>query len=132
LIHSVFSPYDIAGLSGPRIEKEKTNKRSFQNPSDRHQPVIHHWRNADVCQILRDFALEEAHIEAEEVRTIIEGYFEGRANVLVHLDPCSDPDCPVCRRHACKLRASEKSDPTPWNVETLISQKPGSPPLWEI
>ena len=79
----------------------------------------------------RGFSLSEAHLEAEEVEAVIEGYFEGRATVLVHLDPCSDPDCPVCRRYACELRGSEKSDPTPWNVETLIIQRPGSPPLWE-
>lgn len=79
----------------------------------------------------RGFSLSEAHLEAEEVEAIIEGYFEGRATVLVHLDPCSNPDCPVCRRYACELRGSEKSDPTPWNVETLIIQRPGSPPLWE-
>jgi cation diffusion facilitator family transporter len=79
----------------------------------------------------RGFSLSEAHLEAEEVEAIIEGYFEGRATVLVHLDPCSNPDCPVCRRYACELRGSKKSDPTPWNVETLIIQRPGSPPLWE-
>ena len=79
----------------------------------------------------RGFSLSEAHLEAEEIEAVIEGYFEGRATVLVHLDPCADPDCPVCRRYACELRGSEKSDPTPWNVETLIIQRPGSPPLWE-
>ena len=79
----------------------------------------------------RDFSLEDGHLEAEEVEAVIEGYFEGRANVLVHLDPCSDPDCPVCRRYACELRNREKSDPTPWNMETLITQRPGSPPIWE-
>ena len=79
----------------------------------------------------RGFSLSEAHLEAEEIEAVIEGYFEGRATVLVHLDPCADPDCPVCRRYACELRGSEKSDPTPWNVETLIVQRPGSPPLWE-
>ncbi len=79
----------------------------------------------------KDFSLLEAHLEAEEVEAVIEGYFEGRATVLVHLDTCADPDCPVCRRYACELRKSEKSDATPWNVETLIIQRPGSPPLWE-
>ena len=78
----------------------------------------------------RDFSLTEAHMEAVVVETTIEGYFEGRANVLVHLDPCADPDCPVCRRYACELRGEKKSDPAPWNVETLITQRPGSPPLW--
>jgi cation diffusion facilitator family transporter len=77
------------------------------------------------------FSLEEAHIEAEEVEAVIKGYFGGRANVLVHLDPCSDPDCPVCRQFACELRKKKKTDTTPWNAETLTTQRPGSPPLWQ-
>ena len=79
----------------------------------------------------RNFTLAEAHTEAEEVEAVIKGYFEGRANVLVHPDPCADPDCPVCRRYACELRKNKQSDPTPWNAETLITQRPGAPPLWE-
>ncbi len=79
----------------------------------------------------RDFSLKVAHAEAEEVEAVIVSHFEGRANVLVHLDPCADPDCPVCRRYACELRGEKKSDPAPWNVEALITQRPGSPPLWE-
>ena len=79
----------------------------------------------------RNFTLAEAHAEAEEVEAVIEGHFEGRANVLVHLDPCSDPDCPVCRRYACELREGKQSDPTPWNAETLTVQRPGAPPIWQ-
>ena len=79
----------------------------------------------------RDLSLEEAHIEAEEVEAVIENHFESRANVLVHLDPCSDLDCPVCRRYACELRGEKLSDPTPWNAETLTIQRPGAPPIWQ-
>ncbi len=87
--------------------------------------------NVSLHMILpRDFTLAEAHIEAEEAEAVIEGYFEGRAKALVHLDPCDDPDCPVCRRHACELREGKKTHPTPWNAETLIIQRPGAPPLW--
>ena len=79
----------------------------------------------------RNFTLAEAHAEAEAVEAVIEGRFEGRANVLVHLDPCADSDCPVCRRYACELRGEKQSDPTPWNAETLIIQRPGAPPIWQ-
>ena len=79
----------------------------------------------------RDFTLEEAHREAEAVETIIKDHFSGRANILVHPDPCADPDCPPCRRHACKLRAEEESVSSPWTVETLIAQRRGAPPLWK-
>ena len=79
----------------------------------------------------RTFTLEEAHREAEEVEAIIEGAYDGRARVLVHLDACKDPDCPACRRNACRLREADYTHQGPWNVEILISERAGDPPLWE-
>ena len=79
----------------------------------------------------KDFTLEEAHREAEAVETIIRDHFSGRANILVHPDPCTDPDCPTCRRYACELRTKDESVSSSWTVETLIAQRPGAPPLWK-
>ena len=79
----------------------------------------------------RTFTLEEAHREAEEVEAIIEGAYDGRASVLVHLDACADPDCPACRRNACRLRKEDCSHQGPWSVEIVISERAGDPPLWE-
>ncbi len=79
----------------------------------------------------RILTLDEAHREAEEVEAIIEGAYNGEAGVLVHLDACSDPDCPACRRYACQLREAACTLEDPWCVETLISQRAGAPPLWD-
>jgi cation diffusion facilitator family transporter len=78
----------------------------------------------------REFTLEEAHREAEVVETVIRDYFKGRASVLVHPDPCADPDCPACRRHACELRTKMETASSTWTAETLISERCGAPPLW--
>lgn len=76
----------------------------------------------------RDFTLEEAHLEAEELEAVIKGHFNGQANVLIHPDPCGDPECPVCRRFACDLRNKKTADNTSWNVDVLVSQRPGKDP----
>lgn len=79
----------------------------------------------------RTFTLEEAHREGDEVEAIIKRDYNGRAGVLVHLDSCQNPDCPACWRHACKLREADCMQQEPWNVETLISERAGDPPLWD-
>jgi len=79
----------------------------------------------------RNFTLADGHIEAEEVEAVIEGHFEGRAKVLVHLDACADPDCPVCRRYDCEMGPERQPDTISWSAEMLITQRPGAPPLWE-
>lgn len=78
----------------------------------------------------RTFTLEEAHREGEEVESLIEEAFDGRASVLLHLDPCNAPDCPACRRHACRVREAEARDQGPWRADILIGHRAGDPPLW--
>jgi cation diffusion facilitator family transporter len=40
-----------------------------------------------------DLALEAAHEEAGDLESMLVTGFEGNASVLVHMDPCIDPDC---------------------------------------
>ena len=68
----------------------------------------------------RDLTLEEAHREGKEAEQIIKAHFGGTASVLIHLDPCTDPDCPVCSRHLCGLRGEDSVQQVPWTWETLI------------
>ena len=70
------------------------------------------------CHVVlpRDFSLAEAHREAREIEDLITDAFEGRASVLVHMDPCIDADCPACSRYRCGLRgkiSSEEIDQDP-------------------
>jgi len=86
------------------------------------------WRSGDLVHVdfhlilPRDFTLEEAHSEGKEVERIIKDHFGGAASVLIHMDPCIDPDCPICRRHVCELRQEDLTKRTAWTWETLIMQ----------
>jgi cation diffusion facilitator family transporter len=85
------------------------------------------WRSGNLLHIdfhlilPRDFALEESHREGKEVEEIIKEHFGGAASVLIHLDPCTDPDCPVCSRYLCGLRGEDLKKRIPWTWETLTS-----------
>ena len=87
------------------------------------------WRSGgsvliDLHMILpRDFTLKEAHREAEELEQIVVSYFKGRASVLVHMDPCVDPECPICARHLCELRSEGFKGRITWNRERLTLQR---------
>jgi len=70
----------------------------------------------------RDFSLREAHREGDILEKAIVEYFEGRAGVLIHTDPCEDADCPVCRRELCGLRRGERTGELTWSVASLIEQ----------
>ena len=71
----------------------------------------------------RDYSLEEAHSEVKELEKLIADHFGGAASLLIHTDPCIDPDCPVCRRHLCGLRQQEYGGEVSWKWETLIRQE---------
>jgi len=83
------------------------------------------WRSGDFVHIdlhlilPRDLLLEECHREVRELEKTLVTYFDGRASVLVHMDPCEDPDCPICSQFLCKLRAEEKKGLRTWDMETL-------------
>lgn len=72
----------------------------------------------------RDFSLEKADLEATELEEIIVAYFKGNASVLIHMDPCDQPECRVCSRYRCDLRADDQKVRVAWETERLT--KPGS------
>jgi len=69
-----------------------------------------------------NFTLEIAHREGKDLENLIKAHFEGRAGVLIHLDPCTDPDCPICLREKCDLRGNDMEKEIPWSREMLTSQ----------
>ncbi len=74
----------------------------------------------------RYFSLERAHSEAKALEKIIADRFGGSASVLIHMDPCIDPDCPVCRRHNCDLRQNSVESTDDWNPESFLRIKTNS------
>jgi cation diffusion facilitator family transporter len=70
----------------------------------------------------RDLSLEESHREAKDLEKMIVAQFSGRASVLIHTDPCLDPDCPICSNHLCRQRAQDMEERLTWDAKTLTSQ----------
>ena len=86
------------------------------------------WRSGNFAHIdlhlilPQELSLEESHQESKTLEKIIVDHFRGKASVLIHTDPCEDPDCPTCRRHLCRIRSENSTNIVSWNLETLIRQ----------
>jgi cation diffusion facilitator family transporter len=76
--------------------------------------------NVDFHLILpRELSLEEAHRETKDLEHLILQHFQGDANVLIHMDPCDDGECPICSQKMCDLRLEEMHAHIPWTRDTL-------------
>ena len=72
----------------------------------------------------RSFGLLEAHVEAENIERMILSTLSEVADVIVHVDPCEDPQCERCRRDHCQDRSKESSGvPKPWLVNEVVLQR---------
>ena len=52
----------------------------------------------------RDFLLEASHAEVKQLEKILNKHFEGTADILIHADPCMEPECPICGHDPCDQR----------------------------
>lgn len=73
----------------------------------------------------RDLTLSEVHQEVKELEKIFAAHFGGRADLLIHTDPCAEPECPVCGHDPCLLRQEETRQQRLWHREVLTSETPG-------
>jgi len=71
-----------------------------------------------------DLPLEAGHQEVKELERIFEAHYKGQADVLVHLDPCSDLECPVCANDPCNLRQEKAVVQRTWHVGTITRDAP--------
>lgn len=71
----------------------------------------------------KELSLEESHRESKTLEKIIVDHLGGKASVLIHTDPCEDPECPICRRHLCRMRKENFTHPLAWDLESLV--RPG-------
>ena len=87
------------------------------------------WRSGNFVHIdlhlvlPRQFPFERAHREAKMLEKLLVDYFEGNAGVLVHMDPCKEPDCEICRQYGCELRSSDSEVDRAWDRHTLTTDK---------
>jgi cation diffusion facilitator family transporter len=76
--------------------------------------------HADFHLILpRDLTLEAAHNEATLLQNTLAGELEGMVEALIHIEPCIEPECPICGYDPCKLRQAPMRQQNLWHREML-------------
>jgi cation diffusion facilitator family transporter len=75
----------------------------------------------------RDLSLEAAHDEAKHLERLVGECFPDPVSLVVHMDPCLDPNCAACRRGICPLRARPAvASPRPWSRPHLMATGPAA------
>jgi len=72
----------------------------------------------------RDLPLEEGHREVKELEKIFQSHFGGAADILIHLDPCADPICPICGYDPCRHRQADTRQQSLWQTP-ILTARPG-------
>ncbi len=67
----------------------------------------------------RDLSLEESHAEVKKLEEILNEQYEGQADILIHADPCMEPECPVCWHEPCEHRQQAATMSRLWRADTL-------------
>ncbi len=67
----------------------------------------------------RDLSLEASHAEVKKLEKILNDYFQGQADILIHVDPCMEPECPICGHDPCEHRTAGTQMQPLWRRDTL-------------
>jgi cation diffusion facilitator family transporter len=84
------------------------------------------WRSGNLIHIdlhlvlPKDLTIDQGHGQAKAVELILVDHFHGNASVLVHIDPCNETQCQVCRQNLCKWRSCPSDSRDPWGKDHLI------------
>jgi len=70
----------------------------------------------------KDLSLEEGHREVKELEQIFQNYFGEGADILIHLDPCDVPVCPVCGFDPCRHRQADTRQQSLWQTLNLTAK----------
>jgi len=70
----------------------------------------------------RDLTLEKAHIEVTQLQQVINHHLDGKADILIHAEPCIDPECPVCGYDPCDLRQEPTRKQALWHRDVLTAE----------
>lgn len=71
----------------------------------------------------RNFSLIETHREIKMIEKLSADYFDGKATVLVHPDPCENAQCSVCKHYDCRMRTHTYKHETNWTRKELTHDK---------
>lgn len=70
----------------------------------------------------QDLPLKEGHREVKELEAVFSEHFGGMSDILIHLDPCLEPECPVCGHDPCDIRREATIHQKIWNRQALTGQ----------
>jgi len=68
----------------------------------------------------KDLSMDCGHREAKVVEILLINHFKGNASVLVHMDPCDENQCPVCRQNQCQWRSGRFISAEAWTKDHLV------------
>lgn len=71
----------------------------------------------------KDLPMEAAHHEARVIEELFTDEFDGNASALVHMDPCNQRYCPICKQETCRWRSQNVDRTEHWNGEHLVRSR---------
>ena len=71
----------------------------------------------------KELTLEEGNREVKELEKIFQAHFGKTADILIHVDPCSRPICPICGYDPCQHRQADTRQQSLWQTE-VVTAKP--------
>ncbi len=78
---------------------------------DLHISLPHYW------------TLTQVHEAEQEItKALLEAIGE-EGDIMIHVDPCEPPYCPVCEVDGCSERTAEFNNAPPWSVKEVISAR---------
>jgi cation diffusion facilitator family transporter len=72
----------------------------------------------------KDLPLEAGHREVKDLEKIFQAHFGAAVDILIHLDPCDEPICPICGFDPCRHRRADTRQLNLWQTE-VVTAKPG-------
>lgn len=78
---------------------------------DLHISLPHYW------------TLTQVHETEQEITRALLDALGEEGDIMIHVDPCEPPDCPVCAVDACTKRNSDFTGSPNWSVQEVISPR---------
>jgi divalent metal cation (Fe/Co/Zn/Cd) transporter len=78
---------------------------------DLHISLPHYW------------TLDQVHETEQEITDALLEAIGEEGDIMIHVDPCEPPYCPVCEVDDCSERKSQFSNTSTWSVKEVISAR---------
>ena len=78
---------------------------------DLHISLPHYW------------TLSQVHAAEQEITEALLEAIGEEGDIMIHVDPCEPPYCPVCNIQSCTERGAEFSNAAAWTVQEVIAAR---------